>query len=74
VKTPKFLLSLKPRYTQAPVGWWQDEKRNEQPPGSFLDPSLRRPPGAATAAGQGAKPAAKARDGRSARRAKRELR
>ena len=35
MKTPKFLLSLKPKYVQAPVGWWQDDKRREQPPGSY---------------------------------------
>jgi hypothetical protein len=29
------------RYSQAPVGWWQDGKGLMQPPGSFLSPSLR---------------------------------
>ena len=29
------------RYAQAPMGWWQDSKRQMQPPGSFLSPSLR---------------------------------
>jgi hypothetical protein len=28
-------------YIQVPVGWWQDSKGRMQPPGSFLDPSLR---------------------------------
>ena len=26
---------------QVPSGWWQDDKHVEQPPGSYLDPSLR---------------------------------
>jgi len=26
---------------QIPTGWWQDAKRVAQPPGSFLDSSLR---------------------------------
>jgi len=28
-------------YLQYPTGWWQDGKGRMQPPGSFLDPSLR---------------------------------
>jgi len=28
-------------YLQYPTGWWQDRKGRMQPPGSFLDPSLR---------------------------------
>jgi hypothetical protein len=75
VKTPKILLSLKPTYPQAPVGWWQDAKRNEQPPGSFLDPSLRRTDGTGSAvAAAPAPPAAKSPRPLSARRAKRALR
>ena len=35
------------RYVQNPAGWWQDSKNRMQPPGSFLDPSLRVPPGSA---------------------------
>jgi hypothetical protein len=39
-------------YEQKPTGWWQDSKGRAQPPGSFLDPSLRltsgSPRGAAT--------------------------
>lgn len=29
------------KYVQKPVGWWQDAKGRAQPPGSFLDASLR---------------------------------
>lgn len=29
------------KYQQKPVGWWQDSKGRAQPPGSFLDASLR---------------------------------
>jgi hypothetical protein len=29
------------KYAQEPVGWWQDHKGTMQPPGSYLDPSLR---------------------------------
>ena len=32
------------KYVQKPAGWWQDAKGRMQPPGSFLDPSLRVPP------------------------------
>src|SRR5208282_1796073 len=32
------------KYVQKPAGWWQDSKGRMQPPGSFLDPSLRVPP------------------------------
>jgi len=31
------------QYVQKPAGWWQDSKGRMQPPGSFLDPSLRVP-------------------------------
>ena len=31
------------RYVQKPAGWWQDSKGRMQPPGSYLDPSLRVP-------------------------------
>ena len=27
--------------SMTPTGWWQDSKGQMQPPGSFLDPSLR---------------------------------
>jgi hypothetical protein len=33
-------------YVQYPTGWWQDRKGRMQPPGSFLDPSLRVIPAA----------------------------
>ena len=29
------------KYVQKPTGWWQDDEDRAQPPGSFLDPSLR---------------------------------
>ncbi len=29
---------------QIPTGWWKDAKHRSQPPGSYLDPSLRRGP------------------------------
>lgn len=32
---------MKVRYVQPPVGWWQDSRGVHQPPGSYLDPSLR---------------------------------
>ena len=32
------------KYVQKPAGWWQDSKGRMQPPGSYLDPSLRVPP------------------------------
>jgi len=32
------------KYVQKPAGWWQDSKGRNQPPGSYLDPSLRVPP------------------------------
>jgi hypothetical protein len=37
------LEQLRPRKPegQIPVGWWQDAKGRSQPPGSYLDPSLR---------------------------------
>lgn len=28
-------------YEQKPTGWWQDSKGRAQPPGSYLDASLR---------------------------------
>lgn len=31
-------------YMQYPTGWWQDRKGRMQPPGSFLDRSLRITP------------------------------
>lgn len=31
------------KYIQVPVGWWQDSKGIMQPPGSYLDVSLRIP-------------------------------
>jgi hypothetical protein len=31
------------KYVQKPAGWWQDSKGRMQPPGSYLDPSLRVP-------------------------------
>ena len=52
------------RYVQDPAGWWQDSKGRMQPPGSFLDPSLRVPP---------CKPSRIAASGRSARRWGRQL-
>jgi hypothetical protein len=38
-------------YAQSPVGWWQDSKGRMQPPGSYLSPSLRVPPGVDTSEG-----------------------
>ncbi len=37
------LQRLRPRKSegQIPVGWWKDAKHRSQPPGSYLDPSLR---------------------------------
>ena len=37
------LQELRPKKSQLqiPVGWWQDAKHRNQPPGSYLDPSLR---------------------------------
>lgn len=32
------------KYVQKPAGWWQDSKGRMQPPGSYLDRSLRVPP------------------------------
>jgi hypothetical protein len=32
------------KYAQEPAGWWQDKKGTMQPPGSYLDPSLRVTP------------------------------
>ena len=38
------LRQLGPRKPErsVPVGWWQDSRGVSQPPGSYLDPSLRR--------------------------------
>lgn len=44
------------KYVQKPIGWWQDSKGRAQPPGSFLDPSLRTT--AESASGTSARPAA----------------
>jgi hypothetical protein len=32
------------KYVQKPTGWWQDSNGAMQPPGSYLDPTLRVPP------------------------------
>lgn len=29
------------KYERSPTGWWQDSKGRAQPPGSYLDHSLR---------------------------------
>jgi hypothetical protein len=41
----------KTRYVTAPVGWWQDSRGVSQPPGSYLDPSLRVGPAEHSRAG-----------------------
>jgi len=42
---------MKARYDQPPVGWWQDGRGVNQPPGSYADPSLRTGAGGGGAAG-----------------------
>lgn len=51
------------KYEQKPTGWWQDSKNRMQPPGSYLDPTLRLAgePARTTARGRGRPPAARVR-------------